>query len=46
MTPAQELCEQAYRDFDAWVEEHDPYGEMDLIEQCWAYGEWFNTHGS
>lgn len=35
--PLKELYDSAYRDFSAWVEEHDPLGEMSIEDQAAAY---------
>lgn len=32
--------DEAFRAFNRWVKEHDPDGEMDIIEQSNAYYEW------
>lgn len=37
---ASEMVEEAYRCFGRWVAEHDPDGEMDILDQARAYSEW------
>lgn len=37
---AEMICGEAYRAFDRWCQEHDPDGNMDLVEQAAAYSEW------
>lgn len=39
-----DIVTEAYRAFDGWVKEHDPDGEMDILEQAVAYAEWAETH--
>lgn len=31
---------EAFRAFDRWVKEHDPDGNMDVLDQAVAYKEW------
>lgn len=37
---AEMIAGEAYRAFDRWLAEHDPDGEMDLLEASAAYAEW------
>lgn len=32
--------DEAFRAFNRWVKEHDPDGNMDIMEQSEAYYEW------
>jgi hypothetical protein len=34
---ANEICEQAAADLDAWIVEHDPDGELALLAQIDGY---------
>lgn len=31
---------EAYRAFERWCREHDPDGNMDVVNQAMAYSEW------
>ena len=35
------LVSDAYHAFDKWVKEHDPDGEMEILEQIEAYSKWW-----
>jgi hypothetical protein len=37
---AFEIQSKAYRAFERWQAEHDPDGEMDLLDASVAYAEW------
>ena len=37
---ASEQVEEATRIFNRWVRDHDPDGNMDLLDQISAYYEW------
>jgi hypothetical protein len=41
---AYELMEEAYRVFDRWRAEHDPEGEMNILDAAVAYSEWADTN--
>lgn len=35
---------EAWRCFERWCCEHDPGGDMDLLDQALAYSEWANKN--
>jgi hypothetical protein len=37
---AYEMQEEAYRVFDRWRAEHDPLGELEILEAATAYVQW------
>jgi hypothetical protein len=41
---AFEIQEAAYRVFDRWRAEHDPDGDMDILEAAAAYSIWAATN--
>lgn len=38
-----EICEQAWKAFARWCQEHDPDGEMTTYERAQAYGRWMDA---
>lgn len=40
MTPAEIIVFEAMDAFNKWVREHDPDGDMDILQQAEAYGKW------
>lgn len=36
--------DEAYRAFDRWRAEHDPDGEMDILQAAAAYSDWASTN--
>lgn len=42
---AYEIQEEAYRAFDRWRAEHDPNGEMEILEAAVAYTAYAAEHG-
>lgn len=43
MHPVEKIAADAWAAFNAWCGEHDPDGEMDLLDQIDAYGKWWDT---
>lgn len=43
MTPGQKIVEEAFEAFDEWLAEHDPEGDLDLIEATKVYEFWCNS---
>lgn len=41
---ASDLAGEAFRCFDRWWTEHDPEGEMDVLEAAAAYSAWADTN--
>lgn len=37
---AEMIAGEAFRIFDRWLKEHDPDGNMDLLEAAAAYAAW------
>jgi hypothetical protein len=41
----QQMVDEAYRAFDRWKDEHDPEGEMEILDATLAYAEYAAKHG-
>lgn len=44
MRTAFEMQAEAYRVFERWQAEHDPEGEMDILEASVAYAAWADNN--
>lgn len=44
MNEAYHTCAEAFRAFDRRRAEHDPEGEMDILEASVAYAAWADTN--
>ena len=44
MNLGEQIAADAWTAFDRWCDEHDPEGEMSVLEQVEAYGKWCDAN--